>query len=278
MITEKQYKIAIMDLETKFGDVLYSQTPENCKVNLTNFKRFIDSDEIIKNILSDILENNTPIEKDEFMFNGRRGNSFYELRIPQNKEVYIATIYETLRYLCEEEAPLLGLAITLVPGTPSKAISDKVKHFVRQVFMPLFKYIYDALEKGRISVEENTRGNINVTQTITGSGNTVVFAGRDSIINGEILKEKQEDLKSLIQQAMNELNKANIDEEEKEELFDDLQELSTEIENTEPKGVKFRKIKKRIDSFIDGADETLKKSTSLIQTLLSLGAILSNLL
>ena len=277
MATENQYKVTKLELCTYIQDILESQTEEVCKANLVTFKKFIDSNEIIEPILSDILKNNIPIKIEEFLkCNG--GGYFFELRIPEDKKTHIATMYDTLRWLCEEDISILHLSIRITPGAKSSSYKDKIQYFIKSVFMPLFRYIDSEIEKGRISVEEKTNGSTIVNQTVSGTGNTVVFSGRDSVINIGKLKEEKEDLKALIQEAMKELDKSDIDELEKEEISDDLQTLLSEVESEEPRAVKFRKVKRNIDSFISGANETLKESSGLISTLMLLGAQLSILI
>lgn len=278
MITEKQYRIAISEFKEHVNYVLESTDDSSCKSSLIRLKNFIDENEVIKSTLGSLLETTNPVNINDFLVNNTMGSYFFQVKIPVDIKVHVVTMYYCLKFICEENVSISSLGVRLVPGTKSKYIQDKIQHFVRTIFMPLFRYINNELEKGRINVEETTKGNINVTQTVSGSGNTVVFAGRDSFINGQALKENEEDLKALIQKAMKELNESNIDELEKEEIFDDLQSLSSEIESDEPKAVKFRKIKKSIDSFISGADETLKRSTGFITTLTLLATQLANLI
>ena len=77
---------------------------------------------------------------------------------------------------------------------------------------------------------------------------------------------------------MQELTNINIDEDEKESLVDDLETLKSEINEEKPKIIRFKKIKKNIDSFISSTDETLKKSVGLLDALTLITTKLNKLL
>ncbi len=124
----------------------------------------------------------------------------------------------------------------------------------------------------------NLNSGIIVNQTINGDGNLVTYSARDSFVNGQALKETEDDLKLLIEKAMQELTNINIDEDEKESLVDDLETLKSEINEEKPKIIRFKKIKKNIDSFISSTDETLKKSVGLLDALTLITTKLNKLL
>ena len=92
----------------------------------------------------------------------------------------------------------------------------------------------------------NLNSGIIVNQTINGDGNLVTYSARDSFVNGQALKETEDDLKLLIEKAMQELTNINIDEDEKESLVDDLETLKSEINEEKPKIIRFKKIKKKV--------------------------------
>lgn len=119
-------------------------------------------------------------------------------------------------------------------------------------------------------MDETINSNFTVHQTINGDNNIIAYSGRDSTINKQDLKEAEIDLKSLIEKALMELTEINLNEEEKEDILDDLNMLNSEINSDEPKTIRFKKIRKNIDSFISDTDETLKKSVTLFTTLTSI--------
>ncbi|MCQ4699274.1 DUF2321 domain-containing protein, partial [Paeniclostridium sordellii] len=101
-------------------------------------------------------------------------------------------------------------------------------------------------------------------QTITGNGNTVTYSGRDTIINGQTLKENEGDLQNLIEKALKELTLSDISDDDKDNIVEDLEDLKKEINSEEPMERKFKKIKRNIDIAISETDSTLKKSVGLI--------------
>lgn len=274
MATEQEYAIALYDLDSKFRQVLSSSSDENCVTSLRRFKQFIDTNEVIKSIIVDLTKNKEAVDLSEFLFHPTT-NMHFHIKEPQDTGVHILTMYKLIDEICSNRYVVSGLGRFLIPRASSNKIVDGIRNFLEQAFTPLFSYLQDELEKGKIMVQGTSNPSITV---IHGNGNTVTYSGRDSFINVQTLKETEEDLKSLISKALQELVTATIDEDDKDILADDLDILNEEINSEEPKAIKFKRVKKSLDSFIGGADETLKKSISLFSTLVSITTKLGGLI
>lgn len=277
MATKEEYLLAKYDLNAYFEQVFNSSTDDNCISSLKRLRQFFNDNEVIKSIIENLTKNKTALDLDDFLVSPSY-NIHFSIKEPEDIGVHILTMNELINFLCDRKNTASNLGAFLIPRTNSNKIKDIIQNFLREVFLPLYNYLNSELEKRVIIMGETNNGSITVNQTITGNGNNVSIAGRDSFVNGQALKEVEVDLKSLIEKALQELTNVNIDEDEKEELADDLETLNTEINSEEPKTVKFRKIKKSLDSFIDGADVTLKKSVSLFGTLSSIATMLNGLI
>lgn len=276
MPTQKEYSYSLKDFNSYAESVLSSTTDDECKAYLNRLKNFMESDEITNSIIKNIGRDKEPINVNDFL-GDYPGEFALRVNAPIDIDVHMLSIYELINHICDQNLNLSMLGLRLKPGVKSNAVSDKIQHFTGKVFRPLFDYIERELEKGKISMEDNKQGMV-LNQTINGNGNILAYSGRDTIISGEVLKESEDDLNSLIKKAMQELTGADITEDEKEEILDDLQTLSSEISSEKPREIKFKKVKKNIDTIISGADETLKKSAGLIGTLTLIGTKLTGLI
>lgn len=268
MYTKKELILTLHELDNYKKFVLNSTTDQNSKNNLKRFKKFIDNNKIIQSIFNNKIKCKEPVH----LIVQMPHSYFFNIEEPENLEVHMASTYYLLNEICNEnEAKISSLGCFLIPGIKSNQIKDKIQHFMVIVFKPLFEYLKKEIEREKIlSMDETINSNFTVNQTINGDNNIIAYSGRDSAINKQDLKEAEIDLKSLIEKAVMELTEINLNEEEKEDLLDDLNMLNSEINSDEPKTIRFKKIRKNIDSFISDADETLKKSVTLFTTLTSI--------
>lgn len=273
----EEYKIAKYDLKNNFEQVLNSSTDDNCISSLKRLRQFFNDNEVIKSVIEDLTKNKNPLDLNDFLVTSSH-SVYFSIKEPEDIGVHILTMNELIDYLCSKKNTASQLGAFLIPRAGSNKIKYIIEHFLREVFLPLYKYINGELEKGIIIMGEKNNGNVTVNQTIHGNGNTVTYSGRDSFINGQALKETEEDLKSLIEKALQELTNVTIGDEEKDSLADDLETLSSEINEEKPKTIRFKKIKNNIDSFISSTDETLLKSVGLLGSLTSIATKIGELL
>lgn len=277
MFTVEDYINSLYDLNDCANAFFNSSSDSEFKTYLCRFKELLNKDKLISMILNDIVKEKESVGWDEFFKQRHEGAYWLEIKEPSDEGTHIITLIDILHYFYNNNLSISMLAIRVKPGCGNRNISDNVRFLTNKVFMPLYSYIRKELEKGRFKMEESNKGVV-VHQHVHGNGNTVTYSGRDTIINGQGLEENKEDLTSLIKKAMQELAETNITEDEKEEILDDLQTLSDEMNSDKPKEIKFKKVKKNIDAFIDEADGTLKKSAGLIATLTSIAVKIAALI
>ena len=279
MATKQEYTVALYELDSKFQQVLNSGNDENSRVCLRRFKNFIETNKITKTISEDLTKGKVAVNIDEFLVQYSH-NMYFNIVAPEDIGVHILTMYNLIEDICKKNITASKFGVFLLPRCDSKKIVDNLVHFLENALTPLYQYLREEIEKGQIMAEDTSTLNssITVNQTINGNGNTVTYSGRDSFINGQALKETEESLKSLIEKALQELTSVNIDEDEKDSLVDDLETLNSEINEDNPKTIRFKKIKKNIETFISSTDETLIKSVELLGTLTSITTKLSELL
>lgn len=278
MATKQEYAMALYELDSKFQQVLNSANDENSRVYLRRLQNFIDTNKITKTIIEDLTKGKVAVNLDEFLVQHPH-SIYFNIVSPEDIGVHILTMCDLIDEICNKKIIVSKLGGFLLP----RCINDigyALMHFLESAFTPLYQYLREEIEKGQIMAEDTSTLNkgITVNQTINGNGNTVTYSGRDSFINGQALKENEEDLKTLISKALQELVTATIDEDDKDLIADDLDVLNEELGSEEPKAIKFKKVKKSLDSFIGGADETLKKSIGLFGTLASISASINSLI
>lgn len=277
MFTAQDYMNSLYDLNDCANAFFNSSSDSEFKTYLCRFKSLLNKDKLISMILNDIVKEKKSIGFDEFFKPRHEGAYWLEIKEPSDEGTHIITLIDMLDHFYNNNLSISMLAIRVKPGCGNRNISDNVRFLTIKVFMPLYSYIKKELEKGRFKMEENNKGVV-VHQHVTGNGNTVTYSGRDTIINGQALKENEEDLNSLIEKALKELTTTDITDDEKDNILEDLENLKEEVNSEEPKERKFKKIKRNIDIAISEMDETLKKSSSLIATLTLIGTKIAEII
>lgn len=245
-------------------------TYEEGNLHLIRLKRFMDSDDIIKKIISEKI---ITIEYD-YKSNDYKSNDFISLEDgywaqvnpPIDEDAHMKAIYDYLTDMTKEEIDLRGIASRF--HHDSNKYTDKVRHYIEIVFKPLADYIVGVLSEEMMYLEnKNHKGTgIVFNQTIGNNYGATNFAQGDINSNNTVTvgTDEKEDIKSIIAEISSMIKDINIDTDIKEDVLDELEIIKEQVEDENPKPRRIKKACEGISNFITKLPANIEKSTLII--------------
>ena len=239
---------------------------ETADISLYRFKEYIDNTIIIKDILQNKIKNVEIDFKECFPI---ESNDWCSVHIPREENKHIKAIYDLIEYIVSNNIQLLGISASYYCS--SRKFVDIIQNFLNLTIKPLIDYIVDELSKQILLEEEINMPTVNLNHT---QNSTVSLAfGSQQMVTSSINIENVEDIHKIIEDIKKELEIIEMDKEDKENLFDDLDVVDEQINSSVEKPTRLKKAYNNISSFLEKSTSVITKSTALalgIQKLIEL--------
>lgn len=239
---------------------------ETADISLYRFKEYIDNTIIINDILQNKIKNVEIDFKECFPI---ESNDWCSVHIPREENKHIKAIYDLIEYIVSNNIQLLGISASYYCS--SRKFVDIIQNFLNLTIKPLIDYIVDELSKQILLEERINMPTVNLNHT---QNSTVSLAfGSQQMVTSSINIENVEDIHKIIEDIKKELEIIEMDKEDKENLFDDLDVVDEQINSSVEKPTRLKKAYNNISSFLEKSTSVITKSTALalgIQKLIEL--------
>lgn len=227
-------------------------------IQLIRFRKFIQENELINNIIQEKIRNVEYDYKDNFIV---EDGGWANISIPIDEGEHIKAMYDYLLDITNEEEDIRWRAQSFYHS--SKKWNDIIRQYLDKAFKPLVDFIVDSLSMEMIEME-SVKNETHIHQNINKNYGTATIAqGNVESVNNVTLNDSQ-DIKELVESLKGLIIEEDFDEEEKEEVIDDLETIEQEINNENPKNVKMRKAWQGVKNFISKIPEGLGKATIIV--------------
>ena len=247
-ISQMFRRVASNMLTTKYDDG---------NVHLIRFRKFIQENEIIDNIIQE------KIQGIDYKYEGNfivEDSGWSSMVIPTDESEHIKAMYEYLVDITSEQEDIRWRAHKFYHS--SGKWNDIIREYLDKAFKPLVDFIVDSLSMEMIGMEP-AKQETHIHQNINTNYGTAAIAQRDinSVNNANTnnIGEIRQLLDSLKELILTE----TIKEEIKEEIIDDLETIEEEIQNEQPKGIRIKKAYQRVKDFIYKIPEGISKATAI---------------
>lgn len=245
MICVKDYKKVSLDFRRIASNMLRTEY-SNPDIPLQRFKNYIDTNEIVKEIIQNAIKN---VEYDYTKcFVTDRGSGWGDLNIPVNENEHLRAMYDYMAYIVDNNIGIINISHNYFCS--SRKITDTIQNFISLAFKPMVDYIVDELSKMILMDDEIQMKKIEVN-----ANNSVVsIADNESCINSNnAINISQNDIKaisSLITSLKSKIDEVEISKDEKENFIDDLDVLQEQINSSEYKATRLKKSFNNIKLFL----------------------------
>lgn len=242
-------RVASNMLTTKYDDG---------NIQLIRFRKFIEENELINNIIQDKIKNVNYDYKDNFIV---EDGGWSTISIPIDEGEHIKAMYDYLVDITNEENDIRGRAHSFYHS--SGKWNDIIREYVDKAFKPLVDFIVDSLSMemiGMESVKQETHIHQNINKNY---GTASIAQGNIESVNTVTVNDLK-DVNEIIESLKELIIKEEIDEEIKEEVVDDLETIEQEIQSENPKHIKIRKAWQGIKNFMSKIPEGVAKATIIV--------------
>lgn len=244
-------RIASNMLTTKYDDG---------NIQLIRFRNFIQQNELVNNIIQDKIKDINYDYKESFVV---EDDGWYSISIPIDESEHIKAMYDYLIDITNQEEDIRWRAQSFSRSSSSKKWNDIIREYLDKAFKPLVDFIVDSLSMEMIGME-NIKQETHIHQNIHKNYGTASIAqGNIESINNVTLDDIQ-NVKEVIETIKELIIKEEINDELKEEVIYDLEDIEQEIESASPKCGKIRKAWKGIKSFMTKIPEGVTKATIIV--------------
>lgn len=207
---------------------------ETADISLYRFKEYIDNTIIINDILQNKIKNVEIDFKECFPI---ESNDWCSVHIPREENKHIKAIYDLIEYIVSNNIQLLGISASYYCS--SRKFVDIIQNFLNLTIKPLIDYIVDELSKQILLEEKINMPTVNLNHT---QNSTVSLAfGSQQMVTSSINIENVEDIHKIIEDIKKELEIIEMDKEDKENLFDDLDVVDEQINSSVEKPTRLKK-------------------------------------
>lgn len=149
MIDKVSLKKIITDFQ-KYSTNLMATNYEESDVNFRRFKKFIDENELVNNIIMQKISGVTINYEDYFLSQNNSWGQDYS--IPTDESEHLKAIYDYIRMIEKNNIALLNVAILY--HCDSRKYVDIIHNFNEKIILPLIDYVNVELSKKLLEYDE----------------------------------------------------------------------------------------------------------------------------
>lgn len=149
MIDKVSLKKIITDFQ-KYSTNLMTTNYEESDVNFRRFKKFIDENELVNNIIMQKISGVTINYEDYFLSQNNSWGQDYS--IPTDESEHLKVIYDYIRMIEKNNIALLNVAILY--HCDSRKYVDIIHNFNEKIILPLIDYVNVELSKKLLEYDE----------------------------------------------------------------------------------------------------------------------------
>ena len=257
----------------RLSSTMLSSSADEGNIHLIRLKDFMDNNEIISNIVNKRIKTvNYDYKKEKFI--DIDGEEYWiEPNIPIDEDEHMKAIYDYLSDMTNEKKSLIGISVRF--HHKSNSYDDIVRNYLDIVFKPLVNYINDCLTEEMMNIEPKKTEKI-INQHIENNYGANNFAEGNITSNNYVNVGTQVDINSLINNLGDFIkNEDEINKEDKEDIIDELQVISEQVNSEQPKKRRIEKAYNRVKDMVKNLPEKVLKTEALVVALEKLVKALS---
>lgn len=255
-----EYKTLSLDFRRTSSNMLMSDA-DSAFIKLQRFKLFVDSSPVISEIIQSQIEEVEFDFKQCFLIDG---SGWHHIAPPVNEASHLKAQYDYMTFLCSQDIDIRDVAQRFYFKKGSW--NDIVREFLDKAFKPLVDFVVDSLGK-KIMIMGGDKYMGDIIQNIGNNYGNVNAAGRDATINSSVTNNDISEILALIEKLLPTISvipSAELTDEGKENLIDDMDTIKEQIESSAPKLPRLRKAYENVKKFAEVASKGVTSTTLLL--------------
>lgn len=268
MADKKDLKKIIVDFQ-KYANNLMNTGYEECDVNFKRLKKYIDENELIRNIVQDKIKESSANYEDYFLKPNSSFNS--KFFIPEDENDHIKAIYDYMDMIEKNNTSYFNIASLYICS--SNKLVDIIHNFNKKIIYPLIDYINIELSKKMMEYDD-----IYPVINFNGDNSPVYFQSQGNQ-NIEYINNDLNKINNLINEIINSISKLNQNNViSEEELIDELKIMQETLNSSKPNFPRIKRVFAKVQNTIAGVATTITGVTIISEKLSELWSSIENFL
>lgn len=246
MFDKISLKKIITDFQ-RYSTNLMNTNYEECDANFRRFKKYIDENELISNIIQEKIKLSSIDYKECFLIqNSSWGEEF---SVPNDESDHIKAIYDYMDMI--EKSDIAFFNIAGLYSCQSNKFVDIIHNFNTKVILPLIDYVNIELSKKLLEYDE-------FYPTINFSGNnSPVFFQSTGNQNVTYVDNDLDKINALISSIITSISDLESNVINKDELKDDIAIMQESLNSNKPNIPRIKRIFDKVSNTICGITTTI---------------------
>lgn len=247
MIDKISLKKIIVDFNY-YSNNLINTSYEECDVNFKRLKKYIDENELIRDIVQEKIKESSANYENYFLKQGSGFNS--DFLIPEDENDHIKSIYDYMDMIEKSNTSYFNIASLYICS--SNKLVDIIHNFNQKIIYPLINYINIELSKKMMEYDD-----IYPVINFNGNNSPVYFQSQGNQ-NIEYINNDLSKINNLISEIITSIAKLNQNNViSKEELIDELKIMQETLNSSKPNFPRIKRAFAKVQNAIAGVATTI---------------------
>ena len=247
MIDKISLKKIIVDFKY-YSNNLMNTSYEECDVNFKRLKKYIDENELIRDIVQEKIKESSANYENYFLKQGSGFNS--DFLIPEDENDHIKSIYDYMDMIEKSNTSYFNIASLYICS--SNKLVDIIHNFNQKIIYPLIDYINIELSKKMMEYDD-----IYPVINFNGDNSPVYFQSQGNQ-NIEYINNDLNKINNLISEIITSISKLNQNNViSKEELIDELKIMQETLNSSKPNFPRIKRVFAKVQNAIAGVATTI---------------------
>lgn len=232
---------------------------DDSDVALARLMKYIETTTFIHDTIHNAIDNIDFDFRQCFLIDG---SGWHGINIPTDEYQHLKAQYDYMSFILSEPNKSVSNEAFNYPHS-SKSWSDIVQEFLDNAIKPLIDFINDAISTEMIIIEEYEKKTIpSIVQNIGHNYGTLNAQGTGSIVSTNNINVAIKEINELLSKIIPSIdNIADVSDDGRESIKDDLESIQEQINSPEPKKSRLRKSLAGIKKFTE--EFSMKLAVSL---------------
>ena len=246
MIDKISLKKIIVDYNY-YSNNLINTSYEECDVNFKRLKKYIDANELIRDIIQEKIKESSTNYENYFLKQGSGFNNNFS--IPDKETDHIKVIYDYMDMIEKSNTSYFNIASLYICS--SNKLVDIIHNFNQKIIYPLINYISIELSKKMMEYDD-------IYPVINFNNNSPVYFQSQGNQNIEYINNDLSKINNLISEIITSIAKLNQNNViSKEELIDELKIMQETLNSSKPNFPRIKRAFAKVQNAIAGVATTI---------------------
>lgn len=221
---------------------------DDSDVALSRLMKYIEKTDFIHDCIHSVIDEVEYDFRNCFLIENVGWN---KINIPEDESEHLKAQYDYMNYIMNADKKSVCNEAMEYPHS-SKKCSEIIQDFLDATIKPMIDYINDAISTEMIILEEGSKKAApTVIQHVEQNYGTLNAQASGNITSSNNVSIIVNDINELLSKIIPSIDALNVPDDEKENIKDDLESISEQVQSVTPKKSRIKNCVARVKKFVD---------------------------